>query len=70
LYFQWCRGLEACISADRLLDGSHRRRQPEPAAAPIRTLDPVAQIRLFGKLKLLNCANFTRVVNRFGFLFV
>ncbi len=70
LYFQWRYGLEACISADRLLEGSHRRRQPEPArfairvgsrAASVRALDLVAQIGLFGKLKLQNCADFTRV---------
>ena len=39
-------------------------------AASVAALDPVAQISLFGKLKLLNCANFTRVENRSGFLFV
>jgi len=37
----------------------------EPATG--RALDPVAQISLFGKLKLLNCANFTRVETAPGF---
>jgi hypothetical protein len=32
-------------------------------------LDPTAQLRLFGKLKLPNCANCVRAGNRAGLLF-
>ena len=34
----------------------------------IRAIDPVAQIRLLGKLKLMDCANCARVGNHAGFL--
>jgi hypothetical protein len=36
-------------------------------AASARALDPVAQISLFGKLKLTDCANCARVGNHAGF---
>ena len=50
--------------------GRNRFIAPMGRAASVAALDPVAQISLFGKLKLPNCANFTRVENRSGFLFV
>jgi hypothetical protein len=33
------------------------------------SLDPIVQISLFGKLKLVNCADFTRVGSHAGFCF-
>ena len=45
---------------------SHSVRKARKAGT---SLDPVMQIRLFGKLKLMNCADFTRVGSHAGFLF-
>ena len=59
------QGHEAANEA-RALTGDANEISGAPTAC---ALDPRAQISLFGKLKLMNCANSARLGNHAGYLF-